>query len=192
MIVSMFGETKTGLISYVMHAVRLVLPLSLLACGVYNRTPLLPGVNGSGLDEGSYRGTANCTSYFQTRGRAPTLDTFNMEFERQVNSSGVIMANGQALTEDAIYEITLGIFTTRQTVKILGTGADGYVVSSEARVNILDDAGNPLTLAGGANENYLAAGENVQFTLGIDTQTENAEQEVVQLAFDCTAELVRQ
>src|SRR5687767_10578116 len=98
MIVGMFVHIKT----FFVYAFRLVLPFSLFACGIYNRTPLLPGVNGSGLSEGSYRGTANCTRFFQTRGRAPTLDTFNMEFERQVNSSGAIMADGQELTKDAI------------------------------------------------------------------------------------------
>lgn len=167
-----------------------------LECPVYPDSPLFGGGrhrNTYRLEVGMYAGTADCTRFFQSRGRAPVLDQFTQAFELIVAEDGTVWRDGTAVEENAALDLTLGLFTLERTVTRVSSTESERVVNLRVEVAVQDDSQRPVLLAGEGTETYSHPdADHIQFDFVAQVTTADAAQEVMDMAFDCSATLDKQ
>lgn len=168
-------------------------------CPVYPDSPLFGG--GAGLPDpgiavqlepGAYQGLAVCTQFFQTRGRPPALDSIETAVELMVSEQGGLFRQGLPVNEQAELSIDLGIFRLDRDVVRIDSVSGELVVSLDVSVRVRSDGGDFLELAGPGSETFRQEdGDHVRFGFATELTTVDPSQQVMDMAFECSASLER-
>ncbi len=168
------------------------------SCPIYPDSPLFGGGGGGGesvnvrLEPGDYTGSAACTQFFQSRGRAPTLDAVEATVRLTVSDQREVSRDGVAVMEGADADLTLGIFTLDRSVTRVSSTSSELIVNLAVSVDVRGDQGTFLELAGVGSETYEQDdADHVLFRFATQLTTADASQEVLDMAFDCSAKLER-